>query len=274
MLLKDPQSSVHRDPRRGFFRINGGFLSHGGTPSWMVDFMENPNLIAGWWTYKIYNIGVPLFQETSKYFYDPKHEEPQNFQDPSSTPRCGEATRLRGGIFFHHSLAAQNCVAILQMTIKGWENDQHLELGAPYFQTNPDNVHEMTQINRITFLLILTFIDKKWSISTQQTGLTKPLRGSNADSPNATETKSSRVKNVQNVIPLTKSIAAKMKLFCFKNSDVWIYNFCLSGVMIVVFIVCTFPWNICVFQTFRQNLRCATIKSTLVWRTIQCPIDA
>ena len=221
---------------------------------WLISW-KIPILIAGWWTY---NIGVPLFQETSKYFYDPKHEEPQNFQDLSSTPRCGEATRLRGGIFFHHSLAAQNCVAILQMTIKRCGK----------------MIHEMTQINRMTFLLILTFIDKKWSISTQQTGLTKPLRGSNADSPNATKTKSSRVKNVQNVIPLTKCIAAKMKLFCFKNSDVWIYNFRLSGVMVVVFIVCTFPWNICVFQTFRQNLRCAKIKSTVVWRTIQCPIDA
>ena len=40
--------------------ITGGFQSHGGTPKWMVYFMETP--------IKMDDLGVPLFQETSNYW--------------------------------------------------------------------------------------------------------------------------------------------------------------------------------------------------------------
>ena len=44
-------------------KSNGGFHSHGGTPKWMVYFMENPS-INGW------ELGVALFWETTKWWWD------------------------------------------------------------------------------------------------------------------------------------------------------------------------------------------------------------
>ena len=35
-------------PFTWWYAIHEGFHSHGGTPKWLVDFMENPNLKLGW----------------------------------------------------------------------------------------------------------------------------------------------------------------------------------------------------------------------------------